>query len=75
VLALVRRLAESGLGVILISHNLNDVFAVADRISVLHLGRMVADVAAADVDSQEVVELITTGRYRRQPAHAVREET
>ncbi len=75
VLALVRRLAESGLGVILISHNLNDVFEVADRISVLHLGRMAADVAAADVDSQEVVELITTGRSRRQPAHAVREET
>jgi len=75
VLALVRRLAESGLGVILISHNLNDVFEVADRISVLHLGRMAADVAAADVDSQEVVELITTGRSRRQPAFAVREET
>jgi len=48
---------------------------VADRISVLHLGRMAADVAAADVDSQEVVELITTGRSRRQPALAVREET
>src|SRR6266851_5071563 len=75
VLALVRRLAESGLGVILISHNLNDVFAVADRISVLHLGRMVADVATANVDSQEVVELITTGRSRRQPGLAVREET
>jgi hypothetical protein len=36
---------------------------------------MAADVAAADVDSQEVVELITTGRSRRQPALAVREET
>jgi D-xylose transport system ATP-binding protein len=73
VLALVRRLAESGLAVILISHNLNDVFAVADRIVVLRLGRMVADLATAEVDSREVVELITTGRSHRQPPLAVRE--
>jgi D-xylose transport system ATP-binding protein len=70
VLALVRRLSENGLGVILISHNLNDVFAVSDRIAVLRLGRMVANVAARDVNSQEVVELITTGRSSRSPALA-----
>ena len=73
VLALVRRLAENGLGVILISHNLNDVFAVSDLIAVLQLGRLVAHVKASEVDSQEVVELITTGRSRRQPAAAAHE--
>src|SRR3954471_6838466 len=43
VLALVRRLAESGVAVILISHNLVDVFQVADYVSVLYLGQMVAE--------------------------------
>ena len=62
VLALVRRLADKGLGVVLISHNLNDVFQVADRISALYLGRMAAQVRTADVDRGQVVELITTGR-------------
>ncbi len=42
VLELVRRLADNGLAVVLISHNMNDVFAVADRIAALYLGRMVA---------------------------------
>ena len=62
VLKLVRRLADRGLGVILISHNLNDVFQVADDIAVLYLGRMAAQVQRADVSSNQVVELITTGR-------------
>ncbi|HEY8474683.1 MAG TPA: ATP-binding cassette domain-containing protein [Natronosporangium sp.] len=62
VLELVRRLADSGLGVIMISHNLNDVFAVADRIAVLYLGRMVAQVPASEVTQSQVVELITAGR-------------
>ena len=61
VLKLVRRLADNGLGVVLISHNLNDVFEVADRISVLYLGKMAAQVRAADVNRSEVVELITSG--------------
>jgi D-xylose transport system ATP-binding protein len=63
VLRLVRRLADNGLGVILISHNLNDIFEVADDIAVLYLGAMVAQVPRADVTSNQVVELITTGRY------------
>ena len=63
VLRLVRRLADNGLGVILISHNLNDIFEVADDIAVLYLGAMVAQVRRADVTSNQVVELITTGRY------------
>ena len=63
VLRLVRRLADNGLGVILISHNLNDIFEVADDIAVLYLGSMVAQVRRADVTSNQVVELITSGRY------------
>lgn len=62
VLDLVRRLADSGVGVLLISHNLGDVFEVADRITALYLGRVAADVATQDVTSQQVVELITTGQ-------------
>jgi D-xylose transport system ATP-binding protein len=62
VLKLVRRLADNGLAVVLISHNLNDVFQVADTIAVLYLGRMAAQVNAKDVTSNQVVELITAGR-------------
>ncbi|MFP5218886.1 MAG: ATP-binding cassette domain-containing protein [Actinomycetes bacterium] len=62
VLKLVRRLADKGLAVVLISHNLNDVFEVADRISVLYLGRMAAQVRASEVTRNQVVELITSGR-------------
>jgi D-xylose transport system ATP-binding protein len=62
VLKLVRRLADNGLAVVLISHNLNDVFEVADRVAVLYLGQMAAQVRVADVTRNQVVELITSGR-------------
>jgi D-xylose transport system ATP-binding protein len=62
VLELVRQLADNGLAVVLISHNMNDVFAVADRISALYLGRTAAQVKASDVTYAQVVELITAGR-------------
>ncbi len=62
VLELVRRLADNGHAVVLISHNMNDVFAVADRIAALYLGRMAAQVNASDVTHAQVVELITAGR-------------
>lgn len=62
VLNLVRRLADNGLGVVLISHNMNDVQAVADDIACLYLGRMAAQVEKSTVNAQQVVELITTGR-------------
>ncbi len=62
VLNLVRRLADRGLGVVLISHNMNDVFQVADRVATLYLGRMAAQVNAADITRSQAVELITTGR-------------
>ena len=62
VLDLVRRLADRGLGVVLISHNMGDVFEVADRITALYLGRVAADVPAKEVNHSQVVELITAGR-------------
>jgi D-xylose transport system ATP-binding protein len=61
VLDLVRRLADNGLSVVLISHNLNDVFEVADRITVLRLGRSVAEYRSVDTNQQQVVESITSG--------------
>jgi D-xylose transport system ATP-binding protein len=61
VLELVDRLAHQGLAVILISHNLHDVFEVADRITVLRLGRTVAVYERATTSQQEVVQAITAG--------------
>jgi len=61
VLALVRRLGEQGLGVILISHNLHDVFETADRITVLRLGRDVGIFDRRTTTQQIVVEAITAG--------------
>ena len=61
VLGLVRRLADRGLAVVLISHNMTDVLQVADRIAVLYLGQMAAQVQRTDVNQQQLVELITTG--------------
>jgi D-xylose transport system ATP-binding protein len=62
VLDLVRRLADQGLGVVLISHNMNDVLAVADRVAVLFLGRIAAEVRTTDSSVQQIVELMTSGR-------------
>jgi D-xylose transport system ATP-binding protein len=61
VLELVERLAEQGLAVVLISHNLHDIFAVATRITVLRLGRNVALFERATTTQQEVVGAITAG--------------
>lgn len=63
VLDLVRRLAEQGLGVVLISHNMNDVIEVSDRVAAMYLGRVVADVPVTPETTREfLVELITSGR-------------
>jgi D-xylose transport system ATP-binding protein len=59
VLNLIRRLRERGLAVVIISHNLADVFEVADRIEVLRLGRRVATFQARQTSSDEVVSAIT----------------
>jgi ABC-type sugar transport system ATPase subunit len=61
VLSLVKRLGEQGLSVILISHNLHDIFAVADRITVLRLGRNVGEYVARETNEQEIVQAITAG--------------
>src|ERR1035441_9268553 len=61
VLDLVRRLRDHGLAVLVISHNLNDVFAVADRLAILYLGRMVLQDAASAFTRQSVIEYMTTG--------------
>ncbi|WP_373320744.1 ATP-binding cassette domain-containing protein [Rhizocola hellebori] len=68
VLELVRALADNGLAVVLISHNMNDVFAVSDRIAALYLGQMVAQVKTTDVTHAQVVELITSGKSEGQQA-------
>jgi D-xylose transport system ATP-binding protein len=62
VLDLVRRLADQGLGVVLISHNMNDVMEVADRVAALYLGRVAAEVLTKDTSTTQIVELITAGR-------------
>lgn len=61
VLDLVRRLADRGLAVIIISHNLHDIFEVADRIAVLRLGQKVAEYRPSETTQQEVVHAITAG--------------
>ncbi|MGZ9231018.1 MAG: ATP-binding cassette domain-containing protein [Candidatus Limnocylindrales bacterium] len=65
VLDLVRRLADRGHAVIIISHNMNDLFQVADQIAVLYLGRMAAVRPAAELDRQIVVDLMTVGSSTR----------
>ena len=61
VLDLVRRLGQQGLAVVIVSHNLNDVFEVADRITVLRLGRSVGVYEKDKTNEREIVEAITFG--------------
>jgi simple sugar transport system ATP-binding protein len=62
VLGLVRRLRERGVGVILVSHRMQDVFAVSDRLVVLRRGEKVADKPAAESSFEEATALITGAR-------------
>jgi D-xylose transport system ATP-binding protein len=61
VLALVKRLADRGLAVVLVSHNLHDIFEVATRITVLRLGRDIGVYERAKTTQQEIVQAITAG--------------
>jgi D-xylose transport system ATP-binding protein len=70
VLGLVARLGEQGLAVILISHNLHDVFEVADTITVLRLGQNVTEFKRTETNQQEVVEAITAGKLSKVPGQA-----
>jgi D-xylose transport system ATP-binding protein len=65
VLGLITRLAKRGIGVLVVSHNLPDVFQVADRLAVLYLGRLVSAGPASDYDTASTVDLMTTGATQR----------
>jgi D-xylose transport system ATP-binding protein len=67
VLDLVKRLSEQGLAVVIVSHNLHDIFEVADSITVLRLGQNVAEFRTADTNQREVVEAITAGKLANVP--------
>jgi ABC-type sugar transport system ATPase subunit len=67
VLSLIKRLASQGVAVLIVSHNLTDVFAVADRIVILYLGQMVAQGPASEFDATKVVDYMTTGQSSRTP--------
>jgi ABC-type sugar transport system ATPase subunit len=71
VLALVRRLADTGHAALMVSHNMNDVFEVADRVAVLRLGKLVALRPVADLTPQIAVDLMTSGVSDRMPAETV----
>jgi ABC-type sugar transport system ATPase subunit len=68
VLDLIKRLSSQGTAVMVVSHNLNDVFAVADQISILYLGRLVAEGPTSEFDPQVVVDYMTTGQSARAAA-------
>jgi D-xylose transport system ATP-binding protein len=70
VLDLVKRLGQQGLAVVLISHNLHDIFEVADSITVLRLGQNVAEYKRAEVTQTQVVEAITAGKLSKVPGVA-----
>jgi len=65
VLDLIKRLSDQGTAVLVVSHNLNDVFEVADQISILYLGQMVASAPAAEFDREMVVDYMTSGQSSR----------
>ena len=70
VLDLIRTLSAKGIAVLVISHNLNDVFSVADRIAVMYLGTLVSHGPIANYDRNSAVEMITTGKSDRVSALA-----
>ena len=63
IIELIQRLRDRGLGVIVISHNLQDVFAVADRVTVLRLGRVAGEFKIGDSSHEEVVAAITGAEF------------
>jgi D-xylose transport system ATP-binding protein len=67
VLDLIKRLRDKGLAIVVISHNLHDIFEVADRITVLRLGKLVGIFKAAETSQQQVVHAITAGQMDHVP--------
>jgi D-xylose transport system ATP-binding protein len=74
VLDLVKRLGDQGLAVVLVSHNLNDVFEVADRITVLRLGRDIGVYEREKTTPEEIVEAITLGTTDREQVQRLEQE-
>jgi D-xylose transport system ATP-binding protein len=70
VLELVKRLGQQGLAVILISHNLHDVFEAADSVTVLRLGQNVQEYKVSETNQQQVVEAITAGQLSKVPGQS-----
>jgi D-xylose transport system ATP-binding protein len=70
VLELVKRLGQQGLAVILISHNLHDVFEAADSVTVLRLGQNVKEYKVSETNQQQVVEAITAGSVSKVPGQS-----
>jgi simple sugar transport system ATP-binding protein len=72
VMALIRRLRGQGVAIILVSHNLHDIFGVADRIVVLRRGELAGERITARTDGDEIVRLMVGDAYAatRQPQAA-----
>jgi ABC-type sugar transport system ATPase subunit len=78
VLDLIGQLAKRNIAVLVISHNLNDIMSVADRVAVLYLGRLAEVGPVSQFDTQSIVELMTTGavsRANEAPAAVVASES
>jgi D-xylose transport system ATP-binding protein len=75
VLALIKRLREQGLGVVVISHNLADVFEVVDRIFVMRLGRKAGVFDVQDTTREQIVGIITGAEFGENAGGDAREET
>lgn len=69
VLDLVKRVRDTGIGVVLISHSMPDIMAVSDRIEVMRLGRRVAQLTTSDVESEEIVAAMTGAGTRKNQRH------
>ncbi|MFN0193143.1 MAG: ATP-binding cassette domain-containing protein [Aestuariivirga sp.] len=59
---LIKELASQGIGIILISHDIHDVFDLASRLAVMHHGRLIGTVKTADVTKDEVLAMIIAGK-------------
>jgi D-xylose transport system ATP-binding protein len=75
VLNLIRRLREQGLAVVVISHNLADVFEVTDRVIVMRLGRRVSTFDVRNTTAEQVVGAITGAEFGEEPAESARAES